>query len=296
MFSCVWNFLLGQSTFSLQVINSERALLPDAHIKVNGNKANWNDETQFYEVAGVKPPYTLEVACEGYGSFFAKNIYGPGGEVSLFREGEPYYYDGWKRYPCKDTRNALVVVFKKYDAAENRLDDKVSFQTTDSLIIALGYIATICPDSAPGCDDPIYLERMKNLRCFYLQKADHSLLDHSPAFLEQMLMATGKVAFVGIPINELLPPYTPYAVTGSLKVYFEPWVKSRRKIMRLLKNNDIVPDGMPFNEMNQGIYVAFIQLPIDYVQGMNARIERLMHLPEVADVEMSENGYLIIYE
>jgi hypothetical protein len=164
------------------------------------------------------------------------------------------------------------------------------------LIRALGYIATICPDSAPGCDDPIYLERMKKLGCFYLQKADHSLLDHSPAFLEQMLMATGKVAFAGIPINELRPPYTPYALTGELKVYFEPWVKSRRKMTRLLKGYDFVPNGRPFNEMNQGTYVAFIQLPIDYVQGTNARIERLMHLPEVADVEMSENGYLIIYE
>jgi hypothetical protein len=43
-------------------------------------------------------------------------------------------------------------------------------------------------------------------------------------------------------------------------------------------------------------FTAFIQSPIDYVQGMNACIERLMHLPEVASVEMSENGYLIISE
>jgi hypothetical protein len=297
LFSFVCNFLIGQSPVQLSVRNSEQVFLSNANITVNGINALWNDESRAYEVEGVKPPYTLEVTCDGYGGFFAKNIEYFGGSIRLLKEDEPYYYHGWEKFPCKDIRNALVVVLKRYDGSGNRMDDKVSFQTTDSLIKALGYKSTICPDRALGCDDTLYVKRMKSLGCFYLQKADYSVLDqHSPAFLEKVLLASGKVDFVGIPINPLLPQITPYALSRNLIVHFEPRVQSRRKVVRLLKEYMILPYGKPQKEEPMDNFVAHIQLPIDYIQGMNGRTERLMRLPEVAYVEMEENGYLIFME
>lgn len=294
LFSFVWNFLIGQSALPVWVKNSEQDFLSNADVTVNGSKGFWNDKTGAYDVEGVKPPYTLEIICDGYESFFAKNmeLFGP---IRLLKEDEPFYYAGWQKYPCKDIRNALVVVLDKYDVSGDRMDDKVSFETTDSLIRALGYISTLCPDSTPGCDDTLYVKRMQRLGCFYLQKADYSVFEqHSPVFWEKMLLATGRVDFVGIPLNTLRPPHPPSALSGYLIVHFEPWVKSRRKVIRLLKEYVILPYGSPQLDVGMGYFVAHIQLPIDYIQGMNTRIERLMRLPEVAYVEVEKSGYLIL--